>query len=186
MKITRLRTLAIALLGASALVAIWPAPAQEVLPLDNQHRFPNPNFGNNGNQKLTGDFVHGQADVETGKLRAQEAAAARDVTALIGEYSRSTDEAVRGKVKANLSVALEKQFDMQQQGRELEAARIEAHLKKIRELMKKRTDARQTIVEKRLDQLLRDADGLGWTTPAAALQSEPKGIYYPVLPGAKK
>jgi len=35
----------------------------------------------------------------------------------------------------------------------------------VRELMRKRTDAKQTIVEKHLDQLIREAEGLGWTAP---------------------
>jgi hypothetical protein len=34
--------------------------------------------------------------------------------------------------------------------------------------MKKRADAQKSIVEKHLDQLLREADGLGWTPPGGA------------------
>jgi hypothetical protein len=35
----------------------------------------------------------------------------------------------------------------------------------LREIMRKRSESRQTIIDKRLDQLLREADGLGWTLP---------------------
>ncbi len=42
---------------------------------------------------------------------------------------------------------------------------LEARIKKVRELMQRRSAERQTIVEKRADQLLREADGLGWAPP---------------------
>ena len=38
-------------------------------------------------------------------------------------------------------------------------------MKKLRDVMKKRSDARATIIDKRLDQLLNEASGLGWSTP---------------------
>jgi hypothetical protein len=100
------------------------------------------------------------------KFRSEEIQLERTVASLVREYAQAKEEGQREKVKANLSAALEKQFDLQQKRRSEEVARIEAELKKLRELMRKRTDARQTIVEKRLDQLLREAEGLGWTPPA--------------------
>ena len=52
-----------------------------------------------------------------------------------------------------LAEALQKQFDLQQKRRDLEVAHIEAQLKKLREVMRKRGESRQTIIDKRLDQM---------------------------------
>ncbi|HEV3024616.1 MAG TPA: hypothetical protein VGX76_19205, partial [Pirellulales bacterium] len=44
---------------------------------------------------------------------------------------------------------------------------IEARVKKLREVINKRNEAKRSIIDKRLDQLIREADGLGWNAPAA-------------------
>ena len=105
-------------------------------------------------------------DREMAKLLGDEARLERQAAGLVAEYARTEDEKDRSKIKSRLSAVLEKQFDAQQNRRDLEVARIEAQLKKLRELMRKRSDARQTIIDKRLDQLVREAEGLGWTAPA--------------------
>jgi hypothetical protein len=102
-------------------------------------------------------------DPELGKLLAEEGRIEQETAGLIAEFSRTEDESQRGKTKAKLAATLEKQFDLQQKRRDLEVARIEAQLKKLRDIMRKRGESRQTIIDKRLDQLLREADGLGWT-----------------------
>jgi hypothetical protein len=177
MKMARLATLGM-MLGALTVVAIWQAAAQPPDEKAPSNRFyPQPP----GNLPLGGQpgFPGGRPDPETDKLRAGEIKADQEVSALIVEYGRTTDDVKRGALKTKLSTALEKQFDLQQQRRDLEASRIEAQLKKLRELMKKRTDARQTIVERRLDQLLREAEGLGWTTPASPSGQRPAGLTLP-------
>jgi hypothetical protein len=102
---------------------------------------------------------------ETGKLIHEEANLEGEVASLVEEYGKTKDEAERNKIKSKLSTLVDQQFDLQNKRRELQLAQLEAELKKVREQMRKRTDARQTIVERRLDQLLREADGLGWTPP---------------------
>jgi hypothetical protein len=104
-------------------------------------------------------------DPEMEKLLGEEAAAEREATALVDEYARTPDEEKRAKIRAKLSAALEKQFDLQQKRRDLEVTRVEEQLKKLRDLMRKRRDSRQAIIDHRLDQILRDAEGLGWTAP---------------------
>jgi len=105
------------------------------------------------------------SDPELDKLLAEEGRLEQEASGLVEEYSRTQDEAQRGKTKAKLAATLEKQFELQQKRRDLEVAHIETQLKKLREIMRKRGEARQTIIDKRLDQLLREADGLGWTPP---------------------
>ncbi len=108
---------------------------------------------------------HG-ADSEMDKLMQEEAAAEQHVAKLIETYAHTEGEAKRSGIKSDLSKVLEKEFDAQQKRRDLELKRVEERLKKVRELMEKRDRARRSIIDNRLDQLLREADGLGWTPPA--------------------
>ena len=112
-----------------------------------------------------GNFVFRSADPELEKLHAQEAQIEGEVHSLLAQYGQTEKEGDRSAIKKKLSASLEKQFDLQQKRRDLEVARIEAQLKRLRELIKKRSDSRQTIIDKRLDQVLQEAEGLGWTSP---------------------
>jgi hypothetical protein len=116
-------------------------------------------------------------DPELGKLLAEEGRIEREAAGLVEEYSRTEDESQRSKTKAKLAATLEKQFDLQQKRRDMEVARIETQLKKLRETMRKRNDMRQSIIDKRLDQLLREADGLGWTAPPPGAPGA-RALYY--------
>jgi hypothetical protein len=114
------------------------------------------------------------ADPAMEKLINEEANLERDVASLVNDYGKTAEEAERNKIKSKLSALVDKQFDLQNKRRELQLAQLEAQLKKVREQMRKRADARQTIVEKRLDQLLREADGLGWTpSPGGTKAADP-------------
>src|SRR6185437_8882618 len=106
-------------------------------------------------------------DPETAKLRQVESALADKSEQLVAQYAATEDDEQRGGFKTQLAESLSQQFSVQQQLRESELARVEARVKKLRELNEKRRAAQQTIVEQRLDQLLREADGLGWTPPGA-------------------
>ncbi len=117
------------------------------------------------------------ADPELAKLLEEESGLNEDIRDMVGDYTRTQDEGKRAAIKAKLSPLIDKQFDFQQKRRELELAQLEAQLKKVRDLMKKRADARPTIVEKRLDQILREAEGLGWTPPPGGIKAEPPGMF---------
>jgi len=88
--------------------------------------------------------------------------AQEEIFNLLAKYGETTDEKERAKIKEGLSKVLAKVFDLQQKERESEIADIEGRVKRLRELLDKRTKARQSIITNRLDQLLREADGLGW------------------------
>ncbi|HXT58815.1 MAG TPA: hypothetical protein VN699_09265 [Pirellulales bacterium] len=117
-------------------------------------------------------------DPETAKLRQAESALAHKSEQLVAQYAATEDDEQRGGVKTQLAESLSQQFSVQQQLRERELARVEARVKKLRELTEKRREAQRTIVEQRLDQLLREADGLGWTPPGAA-QGAPGANSFP-------
>jgi hypothetical protein len=172
--------LALGLLTAATLLAVWPAssrsqPAPEVLAL--------PNMPRTASYSVFGQPMQPR-DPELAALCDAEVGAAREVNRLTAEYSKTEGNEARTKIKDKLAAALEKQFTAQQKRRELELARVEAQVKKLRELMKKRDEQRKTIIDNRLDQLVREADGLGWTPPPvrqpgnggfAPLSVSPKG-----------
>jgi hypothetical protein len=93
--------------------------------------------------------------------------AQQQIPGLLAKYAETTDEKERAKIKEELSKALEKLFDLQQQERGSEIADIEARVKRLRDMLDKRTKARQSIISNRLEQLIREAEGLGWVDPAA-------------------
>lgn len=86
----------------------------------------------------------------------------REGESLASQYAEATDDVERQKIRAQLAELLSRQFELQQQIREDEVAQLEARVKKLRGVIEKRKEARQSIVGNRLEQLLRDADGLGW------------------------
>jgi hypothetical protein len=176
MKSTRILVLASLILlmgyGVSVTLCAWgqtPAAKSSVPPGAVNVLGPLP-----AGQQLAIGYRH-EADPEMDKLLQEEATAERQVSTLIESYSRAEKDTDRSKIKSELGVALEKEFDLQQKRRKLELDRVEERLKKVRELMQKRTDARQTIIDKRLDQLIREAEGLGWTPPPGISLPQPRG-----------
>jgi hypothetical protein len=104
---------------------------------------------------------------ELNKLRQADAAMGKQADQLAERYAASEDAEQRNAIKAELTEHLTNHFSVQQQIRDRELARVEARVKKLRELTQKRREAQKTIVEQRLDQLVREAEGLGWTPPAS-------------------
>jgi hypothetical protein len=126
-------------------------------------RQPAPNFyyGFSGGPVPTPD------DPELVKLIESENQLAHESDELIGQYAATENYQEREKLKTKLREVLSKQFDVQRQRRERELKSIEDRLSKLREQLKKRTDARETIIDRRIESLVSDAEGLGWTAPAA-------------------
>ncbi|HWB09313.1 MAG TPA: hypothetical protein VG826_08820 [Pirellulales bacterium] len=134
--------------------------AAEYVPIQSNFRMP----------VVTGPGMHGapEEEGEMAKLRELDAQLDRQAESLLKQLSEATGGKDRAKLKLSLEETLGQQFDAQQKVRELEVASIEARVKKLRDVINKRNEARRTIIEKRLDQLLSEADGLGWNSPAGA------------------
>jgi hypothetical protein len=81
--------------------------------------------------------------------------------ALVKQFAKAKGEE-REKIKAKLSDALEKAFDLRQKRHQEEIAALEAQVSKLKELVQKRQANRGEIVTKRFEQLVREAEGLGW------------------------
>lgn len=74
----------------------------------------------------------------------------------------NTDERKREDLRTGLTDLLDQQFSVRQERREMEIKQIEERVKKLRDALDKRADAKDKIIERRLNDLLSDAEGLGW------------------------
>jgi hypothetical protein len=77
----------------------------------------------------------------------------------LGEAKTDADrEAIKGKMVQ----VLEKQFDQRRRRHEAEIEALEAQVRKLKDLVRVRNENRSEIVSRRLEQILSDAQGLGW------------------------
>ncbi len=74
--------------------------------------------------------------------------------------AKSDDE--RERLKSRLTASLTAQFEERQQRHEEELKALEDQVKKLRELVDKRKENRRDIIARRLEQIVRDSQGLGW------------------------
>lgn len=123
-----------------------------------------------------GRLFSAEADPETAELHRLDHQLEQESRTLVNELAQSPedDANARDQLKQKLRDTLERQFEAQQRIRETEVTRIEARVKKLREMIDKRNGARRTIVDRRQQQLMDDAEGFGWssagaTTPNAAV-----------------
>jgi hypothetical protein len=97
-----------------------------------------------------------------GMVQPEELTLARQAADLVRQLGEAKNDNDRDKLKAKLSEVLEKQFDLRQKRHASEIEALKAKVKKLEELVEKRKENRKEIVSKRLDQLQREAQGLGW------------------------
>jgi hypothetical protein len=170
----KLASIAMILVGTSAFVA--PLPAQQPASSDTQTLFtvttptqpPQPpppppivtTVNSNGfyqvRPSVSPDFV---ARWNTAPEEANLAHEAEQLARQLGEAKSDTD---RDKLKTKLGEVLEKQFDQRQKRHEREIESLEAQVKKLRDLVAKRQENRREIIGRRVEQILRESQGLGW------------------------
>lgn len=92
---------------------------------------------------------------------AEEMQLAHQCQSLVKQLAKA-EGADKDKIKAQLSEAIDKQFDLRQKRHESEITALENQLKKLKETVQKRQENRKDIVSKRLEQLIRESEGLGW------------------------
>ncbi|HZV03935.1 MAG TPA: hypothetical protein VE999_02495 [Gemmataceae bacterium] len=93
--------------------------------------------------------------------RREEAELAQKSHELVKQLAKAEGEK-KEKIKDQLTDTLGKQFDARQKRHQDEIAALEKQIKKLKELVEKRKENRREIISKRLDQLVREAEGLGW------------------------
>lgn len=82
---------------------------------------------------------------------------------LAHQYVKADKDEEKKEIRKKLADVLAKQFDTQVEKQQKELADLEKQIASLKALLKKRTDAKTTIIERRMDQLIQDAEGLGWT-----------------------
>ena len=147
------------------------APLPEVQPRANSNAFPNNGQPNYVIQELApggpGFFVPGSQDQSS---------------QLVDDYVKAKEED-RKEIRKKLADALGKQFDAHMEQQQKELAALEKQINELKNIMKKRQEAKTTIIDRRMDQLIQDAEGLGWTAPgspnhAGALFRANPSMYY--------
>lgn len=107
------------------------------------------------------------------KISDEEAALIRKFGAEEAQLVSQTDDLIRQletaesapqlvDAKAKLSDHLGKWFDVRQKRQEREIEALEAQVKTLKELARKRQENREEIISRKLDQLVRDSQGLGF------------------------
>ena len=102
------------------------------------------------------------ADPALRKLGTEEAALRRQADLLIRQLEAADSDALRHDIKAKLGETLSKQFDAGQKRYGLEILALEAQIKRLKNLVRKRQENRAEIISRRLDQIVRDSQGLGF------------------------
>ena len=81
---------------------------------------------------------------------------------LAQQLAAAKSDSDREKIKGQLAETLEKQFDQRQKRHEEEIKSLEAQIKKLKDLVDKRQENRREIIGARLNQILKESQGLGW------------------------
>jgi hypothetical protein len=84
---------------------------------------------------------------------------------LAQQYAKAEKEADKSDIRKKLNEALNEEFDqhIKQQQKALEA--LEKQVANLKAVLRKRMDNKATIVERRLEQLVQEAEGMGWSGP---------------------
>lgn len=91
---------------------------------------------------------------------------ASEASQIAQRYVKANKEEDKRNHRKRLDDVLSEQFDrhMAQQKKELED--LEKQIEQLKATLRKRQDAKDTIVKRRADQLIHEAEGLGWTAPS--------------------
>jgi hypothetical protein len=86
-------------------------------------------------------------------------------------------EGEKSDIRKHLTEVLNHQFDQHIQEQQKELNELEKRLTHLKEVLRKRLDAKSTIVERHAEQLIQDAAGLGWNAPSSP-HITPDGSYF--------
>jgi hypothetical protein len=92
----------------------------------------------------------------------EEMALAKRADELIHQLETASTDLQRSEFRTRLGDVLTKQFDARQKRHRQEIEALEAKVAKLKELVNKRQASREEIVTRRLEQIVRDSQGLGW------------------------
>jgi hypothetical protein len=120
-----------------------------------------PAAGNGFPQQLT-YTASGAGTAHGFGFNSESSALVNEASVLLRKLAAADSDANRSAIKTQLKENLGKQFDARQKRHEQEIKTLEEKVKKLKELVLRRQESRDEIISRRLDQVLRDAEGLGW------------------------
>jgi hypothetical protein len=96
--------------------------------------------------------------VEHAPLQAQ-------ATRLAQQFAKAEKDEEKKELRKKLTEVLNQLFDAHIHQQEKELLDLEKQLAELQALLKKRQDNKSTIVDRRIDTLVQEANGMGWTAP---------------------
>ncbi len=94
---------------------------------------------------------------------------------LAKDYVKAAKEEEKKEIKKKMSESLIKEFDQLAQKQQTELDDLEKQVANLKAILKKRKDSKETIVERRLEQLINEAEGLGWGSPKESVSPSYQG-----------
>ncbi len=90
----------------------------------------------------------------------------REIRELVRDYQAAASDDDRYRTRAKLEIAIGRMLDAMTQAEEAKLEQLEKELDRMRILLEKRQELRERIIERRLDQLLKNAaEGAGLDAP---------------------
>ncbi len=113
---------------------------------------------------------------EMANLLKEDVTLEREARNRAKQCRNETDKQKQAKMKTKLLELTAKHFELRQERRRWQIARLEAELEKVRATIDKRNDAREVIIRRRVSKLLGERDELGWGPPAAVRRAPRVGV----------
>jgi hypothetical protein len=142
-----------------------------------------PNYFYYGKKLVAGEPQ--AADPETAKLMKSDHALSEQILALASRLKEVTDRDDLEEAEKKLLDLVTNQFEVRQSLRERQLAQLEAQLKRLRAVHEQREDQKDRIIEDRVEQLVREAQGLGWGELSEDfIKAKPKRVVAITAPGS--
>jgi hypothetical protein len=119
-------------------------------------------FGQGGGFQRSTVYSTGQPHNLYYSFTPEENQLSQQAEQLARQLAEARSDGDREKIKSLLSELLEKQFDQRQKRHEEEIKQLEAQIKKLKDLVDKRQENRREIISARLNQIVKESQGLGW------------------------
>ena len=101
-------------------------------------------------------------DPEMEQLLKKDAEMEVQVQVLVKQWHEQKDEKVRADLRSQVEELTKEHFDLRQQRRELELSRLAAQLERVRASVKKRSEVKDLIIQRRIARLLGEEDDLAF------------------------
>jgi|GEM_PF-4245238 len=105
-----------------------------------------------------GPFLYGPANDKQYALQNESVQLAHQI-------AKAEDDDEKKGLRKKLTQVLDQIFDAHLKEQQKELDDLEKQVARLKKLLSKRREAKETIVERRLEQLVQDAEGLGWNAP---------------------